>query len=75
VRASMVRMLWKPYGAAALTAGLLISSALSATSGRAQTFEGCPSTEILARFEEFGRTGKMPHSLGYKQSLQPLCAK
>jgi hypothetical protein len=27
-------------------------------------FEGCPSEEILTRFEEFGRTGKMPPDMG-----------
>jgi metallo-beta-lactamase class B len=30
----------------------------------AQPFEGCPSKEIRAPFEEFGRTGKMPPDLG-----------
>lgn len=30
----------------------------------AQPFEGCPSQPILARFEDFGRTGKMPPDLG-----------
>jgi metallo-beta-lactamase class B len=30
----------------------------------AQPFEGCPSREIAARFEDFGRTGKMPPDLG-----------
>ena len=30
----------------------------------AQLFEGCPSQPILARFEDFGRTGKMPPDLG-----------
>jgi metallo-beta-lactamase class B len=30
----------------------------------AQPFQGCPSKDILARFEEFGRTGKMPPEIG-----------
>ena len=30
----------------------------------AEPFEGCPSKAILARFEDFGRTGKMPPDLG-----------
>lgn len=33
-------------------------------SAMAQPFEGCPSKDILARFEEFGRTGKMPPDMG-----------
>jgi metallo-beta-lactamase class B len=39
-------------------------TAASAQGVAAQPFDGCPSTEILARFEDFGRTGKMPPDLG-----------
>src|SRR5437867_3026822 len=38
--------------------------AVSMGSAAAAPFEGCPSAEILARFEDFGRTGKMPPDLG-----------
>lgn len=38
--------------------------AASVNSVAAQPFEGCPSKEILARFQDFGRTGKMPPDLG-----------
>jgi metallo-beta-lactamase class B len=38
---------------------------VSAAQLAAQPFDGCPSSkEILARFEDFGRTGKMPPDLG-----------
>lgn len=43
-------------------AALLMTASLSPLS--AAPFEGCPSAEILARFEEFGRTGKLPSDLG-----------
>lgn len=31
---------------------------------QAESLQGCPSPQILSRFEEFGRTGKMPQDLG-----------
>ncbi|WP_291614755.1 MBL fold metallo-hydrolase [Bradyrhizobium sp.] len=45
-------------------AGLFAAALSMAAPAVAQPFEGCPSKEILARFEEFGRTGKMPPDLG-----------
>jgi len=47
-----------------LAALLGIASAHSLAAQPAQPFEGCPSKEILATFEEFGRTGKMPPDVG-----------
>jgi metallo-beta-lactamase class B len=41
----------------------ILLMAASANPLVAQPFEGCPSKEILARFEDFGRTGKMPPDL------------
>lgn len=47
-----------------LMIGCFMLGAALASSATAQPFEGCPSKEILARFEEFGRTGKMPPDMG-----------
>ncbi|MEZ5657856.1 MAG: CAR family subclass B3 metallo-beta-lactamase [Burkholderiaceae bacterium] len=57
-----------------LAVGMLaIATSLGATSSQAQDkatteatneLDGCPSDKILARFQEFGRTGKMPPVLG-----------
>ncbi|WP_257168058.1 MBL fold metallo-hydrolase [Bradyrhizobium sp. SRS-191] len=49
---------------AALTAGCLMLGAALAEPATAEPFEGCPSNDIRARFEEFGRTGKMPPDMG-----------
>jgi len=47
----------------ALIAGMLAVS--GAPNASAQSlFDGCPSGQILERFEEFGRSGKMPPDLG-----------
>ena len=51
-------------GAFALAALVAIASANPLAAQPAPPFAGCPSSEILARFEEFGRTGKMPPDLG-----------
>lgn len=48
-------------GSSALAA-LLAAASINAVA--AQPFEGCPSQPIMARFEDFGRTGKMPPDLG-----------
>ncbi len=48
----------------ALTAGLATATISPLAAQPAQPFEGCPSQPILARFEDFGRTGKMPPDLG-----------
>ena len=48
----------------AIAALLTAASALGVAAQPAQPFDGCPSKEILARFEDFGRTGKMPPDLG-----------
>ena len=37
---------------------------LGGASVSAQPIDGCPSKEIIARFDDFGRTGKMPPELG-----------
>jgi metallo-beta-lactamase class B len=47
--------------AIAMAASLLVMRAGTAA---AQPFEGCPSKEIAARFEEFSQSGKMPPDLG-----------
>ena len=47
-----------------LFAPVILLAAMSASPLAAQPFEGCPSEQILARFEDFGRTGKMPPDLG-----------
>lgn len=45
-------------------AAVVLISAMLGGPVLAQAFEGCPSKDILARFEEFGRTGKMPPDMG-----------
>ena len=46
-------------------AGLLAAASINPAAAQpAPLFEGCPSQPILARFEDFGRTGKMPPDLG-----------
>lgn len=47
-----------------LGAGLLASASLGGSVSAQALFDGCPSEEILERFVEFGRTGKMPADLG-----------
>ncbi|GAA6179558.1 hypothetical protein NBRC116594_09960 [Shimia sp. NS0008-38b] len=49
-----------------MTKGLFVALAMGlGTPTFAQNlFEGCPSGEILGRFVEFGKTGKMPPDLG-----------
>lgn len=37
---------------------------LTGTASAQSLFEGCPSDQILARFVEFGKTGRMPEDLG-----------
>ncbi len=49
--------------AVSMIGGCMLGAALAA-SATAQPFEGCPSNEIRAKFEEFGRTGKMPPDMG-----------
>jgi|SRR5581483_8951469 len=60
--------LWRKAGSSrylGLLAGAIITLTSSlGTAALAQPFEGCPSKEILAQFEEFGRTKKMPPELG-----------
>jgi metallo-beta-lactamase class B len=46
------------------TAVLLALGALYGTLAKGQSLDGCPSKDILAKFEEFGRSGKMPPDLG-----------
>src|ERR1051325_7383489 len=47
-----------------LFAPVILLATMSAGPLAAQPFEGCPSEQILARFEDFSRTGKMPPDLG-----------
>lgn len=49
--------------AMALAAGFVTMAGTSQVSAQA-LFDGCPSGQILERFEEFGRSGKMPPDLG-----------
>ncbi|HSC65172.1 MAG TPA: MBL fold metallo-hydrolase [Caldimonas sp.] len=45
-----------------LVVSLLLS--VAAVGAQAQPFDGCPSTAIVAAFEDFGKTGRMPPTLG-----------
>ena len=49
-------------GAAAVFA--LAGAAWLPPTASAQPFDGCPSAEILAAFDGFGRSGRMPIALG-----------
>ena len=56
-----------PWNPGPLRLGMAVLSAyalLGGASVSAQPFDGCPSKEIIARFDDFGRTGKMPPDLG-----------
>jgi len=61
-RLSVKRQL-QTLSAMALAAGFMAMSGTSQVSAQA-LFDGCPSGQILERFEEFGRSGKMPPDLG-----------
>ncbi|MFK8080240.1 MAG: MBL fold metallo-hydrolase [Granulosicoccus sp.] len=47
-----------------LLSACLFSLLLASLPASAQLFDGCPSEPILERFEEFGKTGRMPPDLG-----------
>jgi metallo-beta-lactamase class B len=53
-----------PSKSTCLGMALLLSGLLMAAPARAEPPVGCSSQELLARFEDFGRTGKMPPDLG-----------
>lgn len=53
-----------PISRAMAIALLLTYWLLAVPNASAQSLDGCPSAPILQRFEEFGRTGKMPPDLG-----------
>ena len=61
-RLSVKRQL-QTLSAMALAAGFVTMAGTSQVSAQA-LFDGCPSGLILERFEEFGRSGKMPPDLG-----------
>lgn len=61
-RLSVKRQL-QTLSAMALAAGFVTMAGTSQVSAQA-LFDGCPSGQILERFEEFGRSGKMPPDLG-----------
>ena len=48
----------------AVCAAALISIATAGSVAAESLFEGCPSGQIMQRFVEFGKTGKMPRDLG-----------
>lgn len=49
----------------AVITSIIAGSLLTASNAHAQPlFDGCPSDQILERFVDFGRTGKMPADLG-----------
>lgn len=58
-----VKQQFKTDSAMALVAGFMATAGASQVSAQA-LFDGCPSGPILERFEEFGRSGKMPADLG-----------
>lgn len=45
-------------------AAVLLSLGAVGTASAQSLFEGCPSGQIMQRFTEFGKTGKMPKDLG-----------
>ena len=49
---------------AGMAATLALVTSLSTNSASAELFDGCPSSPILGRFIEFGKSGKMPKDLG-----------
>lgn len=49
---------------AGIAATLALATSFTATPASAELFDGCPSSPILGRFIEFGKTGKMPKDLG-----------
>lgn len=54
----------RKFIAKGLCAALAFGLAMPASAQEPSLFDGCPSDEILARFVEFGRTGRMPPDLG-----------
>ena len=55
-----------------LLAGAIVAlTSCFGTAALAQPFEGCPSKEVLAQFEEFGRTKRMPPEMA-RQSVPEL---
>lgn len=55
----------------AKTLGVALTVAFGAPACAQALFDGCPSDEILARFQEFGRSGQMPPDLGQWLSTPP----
>lgn len=45
-------------------AALMLTLAATGSASAKSLFEGCPSGQIMQRFTEFGKTGKMPKDLG-----------
>lgn len=50
--------------AAGVAAPLALATLFTITPASAELFDGCPSSPILGRFIEFGKSGKMPKDLG-----------
>lgn len=48
----------------AACAAVLLTLGAVGTASAQSLFEGCPSGQIMSRFSEFGKTGKMPKDLG-----------
>jgi len=54
----------KRWGGKTLLCLALGSGFFNSAWAQAESLQGCPSPQIRSRFEEFGRTGKMPPDLG-----------
>lgn len=61
---SSIRTLFQHWGGRTLLSLALATGFGQAAQAQTEPLQGCPSTQILSRFEEFGRTGKMPPDLG-----------
>lgn len=62
----MLNSLLSKSAISAITCSLILASTLAPVSIAQEKplFDGCPSEQILERFVDFGRTGKMPPDLG-----------
>jgi metallo-beta-lactamase class B len=61
---SFARRVFAKLNGRLVVIGVMSLAGILATPAMAEPFNGCPSKEILAQFEEFGRTKKMPPELG-----------
>lgn len=59
-----IRTLIQHWGSRTLLSLALGAGFVQAAQAQTAPLQACPSPQILSRFEEFGRTGKMPPDLG-----------